>query len=76
MLPVNAFHFLLAEGYFATNEAGWARAVKPPKKGDLVYYVACLKALGAWSTGDSPRVEVSRGDRPEEVLFRLKGNPS
>ena len=70
-LPEDALRELVEAGYFETNEAGWHRAVRPPRKADLAWYVHTIKTLGAWSTGGG-RVEVSCGDLPYEILFRIR----
>ncbi len=75
MTVEEAFDRLVADAYLVDNGAGWHRAARPPTKRDLPWYVAAVEKLGAYSVpaGDSPaRVELSTGDRPDEVLFRLR----
>ena len=75
MIPEYAFNRLVDAGYLVPNEAGWYRAAKPPTKKDLAWYVAAIKTLGAWSVETKTttgRVDLSKGDLPDEVLFRLR----
>jgi len=68
----DAAEFLVSEGYFKMREDGWFYAEKPPKKGDLDYYVLALHQLSAWSTGNNPPVRVTRGGDPYSLMWKLE----
>jgi hypothetical protein len=75
MLPKQAFDRLVAAGYLTPRDlGGWFCAEKPPTKADLAWYVRAVKTLGAWAMpqgAGTPLVELSMGDRTDEILFRL-----
>lgn len=75
MLPMEAKKHLLEMGCIEENQLGYFKIVKAPPardKRDLDLFVSCIKCLGAWSTGQSPRVDVSCGCAPDEIQFMVR----
>jgi hypothetical protein len=74
MTPEIAFAELVAGGFLVSNAAGWYHVARAPTVFNLHWFLKRIHVLVSWSIalgGGPARVELSTGDRPDEILYRL-----